>query len=301
MMPRIALATTVDLPVPDADEQLLLPHLEHARLAAWDDPTVEWSTFDAVVLRSTWNYTEQVDAFLEWAAHVDQVSILINPLPVIRWNTDKRYLTDVAAAGIATVPTTFVERGQVPDGVDLSGHIVVKPSVGAGSEGAALFREDPGGARSHLLGLHRSGRTAMVQPYLDQVDEFGETALIYVGGVFSHAARKAPILSRGMTWSTGLYADEKVTATTADSDQRALADQVMVALGDGLVPGAGVPAYARVDVLPTSRGPVLLELELTEPSLFLGVDPDAPSRVAAALTDAAASMVCQRSRGEALS
>jgi glutathione synthase/RimK-type ligase-like ATP-grasp enzyme len=277
---RIALATTRDLPVIDADEEALLEHLPQADVVAWEDD-VDWSSYAAVVLRSTWNYTERLPEFMAWLEHVDAVTRLVNPLPVIRWNTDKRYLADAASAGIPVVPTVFVSHGDLPPADALEGRVVVKPSVGAGSKGAKLFRDDPDGARAHVDSLHADGKVAMIQPYLDQVDQHGETALIYVGGEYSHAARKAAILSRDMSWSTGIYADEKVAATEPTRAERELADRILATL-PSIVPAAANLAYARIDLLPTEDGPVVLELELTEPSLFLGLDPNAPKRAAAA-------------------
>ncbi|WP_062210545.1 ATP-grasp domain-containing protein [Demequina oxidasica] len=277
MTARIALVTTVDLPVPDADETMLLPHLPEAELVCWDDPEVDWAAYDAVILRSTWNYHDNLDAFLLWAERVSRVSTLHNPLQTIQWNTDKRYLADLAARGFPVVPTTFVDPGQaIPDDVvvPLDGHLVVKPSVGAGSNGAKLFDGDEAAARAHIDALHASGKTAMIQPYLAQIDEVGETALMYVGGEFSHAARKAAILSRDMSWETGIYADEKVVGTHASTAEREL--------GDAIVASLPALAYTRVDLLPTPDGPVVLELELTEPSLFLGLSEGAPERAAAA-------------------
>ena len=274
MSARIALVSTVELPVPDADEELLLPLMPEAELVSWDDPAVNWAAYDLVLLRSTWNYTEHLDAFLAWAARVSQVSRLMNPLATIEWNTDKRYLDDLSARGVPTVPTVFVAPGEAAHASAFEGHLVVKPSVGAGSSGARMFTDDPAGASAHLDALHREGRTAMIQPYLSAVDTAGETALIYVGGQFSHAARKSALLSQGMSWSTGLYADEEVVATEPTDAERALADRIVADL-----PGL---AYARVDLLPAETGPVVLELELTEPSLFLALGDGAPERAAAA-------------------
>jgi glutathione synthase/RimK-type ligase-like ATP-grasp enzyme len=200
---------------------------------------------------------------------------------VIRWNTDKRYLADAAAAGIPVVPTVFVAQGERASADAVAGHVVVKPTVGAGSKGAKLFRDDAAGALAHVDALHTQGKVAMIQPYLSQVDDHGETALIYVGGEFSHAARKAAILSRDMSWSTGIYADEKVVATEPSAAERNLADLILETL-PSIVPEAASMAYARIDLLPSPDGPVVLELELTEPSLFLGLDPQAPARAAAA-------------------
>lgn len=274
MPARIALVSTRDLDVPDTDEQLLLPVLPEAEIAFWDEPDTNWASYDLVVLRSTWNYTAHLDTFLAWATRVSQVTQLHNPVEIIEWNTDKRYLADLAARGIPTVPTVFASPGEQVSPDAVAGHVVVKPSVGAGSKGARLFHHDPDMALAHARDLQSAGSTAMVQPYIDGVDELGETALIFVGGEFSHAARKAAILSRDMSWSTGLYADEKVAPTTATAAELELAHRILEEL-----PGL---AYARVDLLPTPDGPVVLELELTEPSLFLALDPDAPARAATA-------------------
>jgi glutathione synthase/RimK-type ligase-like ATP-grasp enzyme len=277
---RIALATTRELPVIDADEEALLRHLPQAEVVAWEDD-IDWSAYSAVILRSTWNYTERLPEFIAWLERVDAVTRLFNPLPVIRWNTDKRYLADAAAAGIPVVPTVFVAQGERASADAVAGHVVVKPTVGAGSKGAKLFRADPAGALAHVDALHGEGKVAMIQPYLDRVDHHGETALMYVGGEFSHAARKAAILSRDMSWSTGIYADEKVVATLPSPAERELADRILATL-PGIVPEAAELAYARIDLLPSEQGPVVLELELTEPSLFLGLDSAAPARAAAA-------------------
>lgn len=285
MTQRVALATASSLPTPDDDELLLLPLMPGTELAAWDDPTVDWAAFDAVILRSTWNYTEKLPEFLEWIAHVDTLTRLVNPAPVVRWNTDKRYLGELASRGFPVVPTTYVAPGDDVAADALAGRIVVKPTVGAGSKGAGLFN-DARAARTHLDGLLDAGLTAMIQPYLSQVDSVGETALVFLGGRFSHAARKAALLSQELSWSTGLYADEKITKAVATAEQLELAHSIVSAL-PSIVEGGDRVAYARVDVLPTEAGPVVLELELTEPSLFLAMDPGAPERAARALTAAA--------------
>lgn len=288
MSPRIALVTSGEMTAPDVDEALLLPLIPGAVLVAWEDSTVDWSGYGAAILRSTWNYTDHLDDFLAWAERVDKATRLINPLSVIRWNTDKRYLAQLGRAGFAVVPTVYVAPGQTAPKAALAGSVVVKPTVGAGSKGAALLRDDADAASSHIAALHAAGKTAMIQPYLDQVDSHGETALVYVGGNFSHAARKAPILSRDMEWSTGLYADEEIASATATRAERSLADAIVAALPT-LVDGGGDIAYARVDLLPTAAGPVVLELELTEPSLFLSVNDAAPARAAAAFVSHVAS------------
>lgn len=278
---RIALATTRDLVELDADDAALLAALPEAQLAAWEDD-IDWASFDLVVLRSPWNYIDRLDDFLAWAERVSRVTRLANPLEVIRWNTDKRYLEQLAASGAPVVPSVFVAPGErVPDGA-VTGHVVVKPTVGNGSNGALLVRDDPARAIAHVEALHAQGRTALIQPYLEQVDTHGERALVFLGGELSHAATKGAILSRAVTRSTGVYADEQITGATASDAERDVAEQVLRAAAD-VLPAARELLYARVDLLPTDDGPVLLELELTEPSLFLTYADGAPERAASAL------------------
>lgn len=280
MSSRIAIVTTRELDVPDADEQLLMPLLPGADLVAWEDD-IDWGDYAAVVLRSTWNYHRHLDEFLDWTRRVEQVTQLVNPATVIAWNTNKRYLDDLAAAGIPTVPTAFVALGDAAPADSLQGHVVVKPTVGAGSNGARLFRDQPAEAAAHLTSLHAEGKEAMIQPYMAEVDTAGERALMFIGGEFSHAATKAALLSREMSWTTGIYADEKVVPAVPSASERALAERIVAALPT-LVSGGDHIVYARIDLLPTPDGPVVLELELTEPSLFLALGDGAAERAAAA-------------------
>ena len=247
----IALATCAELPQGDPDDAAL-PALLGAEWAVWDDPAVDWSRYELVVVRSTWDYQRRRDDFLDWARRVPRV---VNPVSVLEWNTDKRYLEDLPRA----IPTTFVAPGGALAAPE--GEYVVKPAISAGSRDTQRF--GPGDDSAALIAaIHESGRTAMVQPYVPAVDQHGETALIYFGGRFSHAIRKGPILRRGLAPSPDvLFAEEDISARAASDTERALADEVIawVAGRFGQLP------YARVDVVP---GPYVLELELAEPSLF---------------------------------
>lgn len=274
----IALVTCASARALDTDLPLLVDALDDigvgAGVVAWDEPAPDWTQFDAVVLRSPWNYHERRDDFLAWVRAVHAVTPVFNPPELVAANTDKRYLADLAAAGLAIVPTVLVAPGATVDLDALDADVVVKPTVGAGSNGVERFVERPDAARDHIATLHRDGHTAMVQPYLDAVDADGETGLVYVGGRFSHAFRKDAILRDGPDFATGLYAEETISPTVPTDAERRLADRV--------VAHVGATAYARVDLLPTPDGPVVLELELTEPSLFLHTDPVAPRRAAEA-------------------
>lgn len=254
--------------------------------AVWDDPDVDWTSFDLSVIRSTWDYPNRRDEFLAWAASVPS---LANPADVLSWNTDKRYLNELAQAGLPVVETTWFGPG---DDADLSrfatGEVVIKPSVGAGSVGVGRYDLGDADQRrlatAHVLRLQRGGSTAMVQPYLHAIDEEGETALLFFGGEFSHAIGKAAILSGPYEAVDGLFVPTTITPRMPSDAQLGVAEAVLKA-----VPGGPDRlTYARVDVLSgPDETPVLLELELCEPNVFLSKgDGSAAERLADAIAAA---------------
>lgn len=267
----------------DEDEPLLVQALDALGIPAvpqvWDDPTVDWSAHQLVVIRSTWDYPERLGPFLDWADHVANVAALRNPPAILRWNTDKRYLRDLSLQSVPVVPTTFLAPGQPVQLPPADGDLVVKPAVSAGSRDTARHgREQREAAHAHAQALLAAGRVAMVQPYQDGVDQQGETALVFIGGVFSHAMRKGPILEAGARPVDGLYAAEQMTLRDPSEAERSAAAAVLSA-----IPGGTDLLYARIDLVPDQDGaPLVLEVELTEPSLFLTHVPAA----AAALADA---------------
>ena len=266
-MTEVALATCAELPELDEDGPALLAALAALGVtgvpAVWDDPGVDWSRFALVVVRSTWDYPPRRDAFLAWARALPRV---LNDPETLRWNTDKRYLAELAAADVPTIPTEFVGPGQAF--APPQGEYVVKPAISAGSKDTARYAPgDEDRAAHHVATLQAQGRDVMVQPYLESVDTLGETALLYLGGEYSHAIRKGPVLRRGAGLEEGLFAEEDISAQVPTDDQRALGDRAM-ALVAGRV---ATPLYGRVDVVDGPDGrPVVLEVELTEPSLYLG-------------------------------
>jgi hypothetical protein len=287
MTPTIAYVTCADIPDLDPDDRLTIEPLAALDIAVepavWDDPRVEWGRFDLVVIRSTWDYTPRRQEFLGWTR---SVSRLVNDAATVRWNTDKRYLADLAGAGIDIVPTTWLAPGDTwrpPAG----GEWVIKPSVSAGSRDTGRYDlSDPAhrtAALAHVKRLDSAGRTTMIQPYLSGVDDTGETALIFMGGRYSHAIRKGALLE-GPDQGLGerLYKPETIIPREPTDAEQALAGRVMASLAERL----STPLYARVDLLPGPDGaPVLIELELTEPSLFLTHAPGSPERFAAAVAE----------------
>ena len=286
----------------DEDEPPLVTALRdagaHVTVADWDDPDVSWESFDLAILRSTWDYTDRLQEFLTWVQEVSGLTTLLNPAAVVRWNTDKHYLAELAERGVPTVPSVFVEPGEdAGAAIDrfLAAHaepeLVVKPAVGAGSRDTQRHeRHSRGSAVAHVQRLLDAKRSVLLQPYLDRVDDYGETALIFIGGHFSHAIRKGPMLPAGGagafsdttgtagTGSAALFVSEKITPRAAATDELEVAARALAAIPFGSL------LYARVDLIRDTRGaPVLLELELTEPSLFFGYAEGSAARFAAAL------------------
>ncbi len=263
----------------------------HARAVAWDDPTVSWSRFDAALLRSPWDYTEHLPEFLAWCAQVDRVTELLNPLNVVRWNTDKHYLADLATVGIPVVPTQFVELEAEPmealatflAAFDTA-EFVVKPTVSAGARDTQRYaRDQQFAAGNHVARLLDQERSVMLQPYLASVDRCGETALLYFDGQFSHAIRKSAQLSPGEGARQAPMASGDIATGSATAAEQALAERVLAATARLRQLEDPLP-YARIDLLAGADDePRLLELELTEPSLFFAQAPGSAARFAGLL------------------
>jgi hypothetical protein len=268
----------------DPDLPIAAPALREAGLAVdlvrWDDPAVAWAAYDLAVVRSCWDYAWRRDEFLAWAARVPR---LRNCVELLRWNTDKTHLRDLQGAGLPVVPTVWdpTDAGALPAAAEW----VVKPSISAGSRDTARW-STAGDALAHAGQLRSAGRTAMVQPYLDRVDEAGETAMLHLGGRFSHAVRKGPLLRRGEGVRQDRDSRGDLRSVAPSKAQRDVAQAVLDAV-PGLVPDlppGAAPLYARIDLVDDAAGrPLVLELELSEPSLFL---PQAPPGAVGRLVDA---------------
>ena len=299
---RIALVSAREALPLDEDMPPLRTALADAGVTAdvpcWDDPGVDWSGYDAALLRSTWDYVDRIEEFLAWCERCARQTRLLNPPGVVRWNTDKHYLVHLAEAGVPVVPTRFVEPGANGEaelaaflagrhGSCTVGHapafdeFVVKPAIGAGSRDAARYaRGEASTASQHVERLIGAGRSVMLQPYLARVDAQGETAVLYLGGQFSHAIRKGPLLRRGAGLVEGLFAPEDIRPREAEPAELSVAAAAFAAIP------FEAPAYARIDLIrDDANAPVVLELELTEPSLFLAQAPGAAERLVSHLVE----------------
>lgn len=277
---RVAVATCQHPPEPDPDEELLLAALRGAGLEAtvlaWDDGAAldAFRAQDLVVLRSTWNYYEHVDAFVAWVASVGAATTVLNPPSIVAWNVKKTYLRELEKRGVDVVPTELVLHGEtreVAAVLDARGwdEIVIKPLVSAGSFRTERFaRASLAGAQAFLDGLVGE-RDAMIQRWMPSVETYGERSLVWIDGAVTHAIRKTPRFAGGVEQVSG-------EVPVAD-DERAFAMRA-------LEPFASELLYARVDMVRDGEGVLrIMELELIEPSLFFRQSPAALARFVAAI------------------
>ncbi|MET4923678.1 hypothetical protein P3L51_15140 [Streptomyces sp. PSRA5] len=274
--PRIALVTCRGVlkdPEWDQDLPILLEAVECAGakpvVVCWDDPEVNWAGFDLVAIRSAWDYFWRVEEFLRWAEEVAAVTALANPVDVLRWNVDKRYLADLFTAGVPVVETRYLAPGSTVD-LPGEGEYVVKPTVGAGARYAARYRpEGRGTAVRQLVRMHAEGMTAMVQPYMRSIDTKGERALHFTGGRFLHADRKNAVLAPGFPYDEKKVPHPELHPWEPTAGELAVAVRALAA-----VPGSEELLYGRVDLVDGDDGePRVMELELVEPHLFLYLHP----------------------------
>jgi len=284
----VALVTWRDLPELDPDDRPLAAALRdrghRVAIVAWDDPAFDWTQVRLVLLRNPWDYYRRPGEFVEWAARVDGLTQLLNPLAAVRWNVDKRYLVELAALGAPVVPTRYLEPGTAPDLAALfeeagPAGLVIKPAVSADSWETLVARpRDQDRARAHLDRL-LPDRALLVQPFLAAVETHREHCLVFLEGAFSHAVAKNP-LTRGGRWA-GL---PEGTPVEPESDELAAAETILATAARALGTLPAALLYARVDLLRDDDGrPLLLELELVEPTLFLTDRPDALARLVTAL------------------
>jgi len=267
---RIVLASCRALPDGDGDDTGLVAALRrrglHARWLPWDDPGTE--SADLVILRGSWDYAERLEEFLDWTRRVRN---LLNAPDVVAWNSNKRYLSDLAGAGVPVLPSTFVAAGggTRPDPALFAGEVVVKPAVGAGSLGARRFVEADQAA-AHAAALLDAGRDVLVQPYDARVTD-GETALVFIGGEQSHAFTKPPMLPPAGREpeldDSGTFAREALSPAEPDFELWDLGHAALDAAARHLNLPRSEFLYARVDLIGGPGAAVVLELELIEPGL----------------------------------
>jgi glutathione synthase/RimK-type ligase-like ATP-grasp enzyme len=278
--PRIAIATCAGYPELKGDDELLCAALRQrgceTTSVVWDADDVAWANLDLCLVRSTWDYHDKYEQFLEWTRRVEAATALHNPADLIAWNSDKRYLRELAEAGVPTVPTLWVERDAE---LDLEGalaergwdEVVVKPVVDLGAKNLHRVRAD---AAQEALDTVMERQEAMVQPFLPSLEIDGELSLIYVEGELSHAVRKHP--AEGDFRVQSIWGGTMAPAAP-EPQHVEVAEQALAQLDEP-------PLYSRVDLVTDLEGnPALIELELIEPNLYLSTNGPAADRLADAV------------------
>lgn len=282
---RVALLTCERLPSLYGDEQALPAAFAAAGVeavpAVWSDATVNWRRFDRIVVRNPWDYFERVGEFRAWLDAVEAAGVpLSNPLPLVRWNLDKRYLLALEAAGVGIVPTTLVEPGAAADLAALvarvgAAEVILKPAVSGGSYRTHRFAAADAVRHQAALDEIVAASAALLQPFVPEIAAEGEWSLVFFDGAFSHAALKKP--AAGDFRVQVQFGGQYVAATPPPS---LVADASAIV---ATLPHA--PDYVRIDGVRRGDRLLLMEVEAIEPYLFLPfAPPDATARYVAAVT-----------------
>lgn len=276
---RIALATCETLPELFTDDQMLMDALRRRGAEAfplvWSSEAAATEAPEVCVIRNTWDYYRRPEEFLAWAEGMAERSLLLNPFPLMRWNHHKGYLLQLAARQLPTVPTILVRQGKDLDVAALASaaawtDIVVKPAISAGAYRTGRYRSDDPAAQAHLRDLAKDG-DALMQPYLASVETYGERSFLFIKGELTHAVRRTQALTEGVGIERTM---DRVIPT---EEERRIALAVMAAL-------PVEPLYGRVDLAPDAEGrPLLMEVEVIEPRLFLQECPEALEKFADAI------------------
>lgn len=277
--PQVLLATGAEWPDLWLDDRPLLDALRglgvDAAPAVWSSSSVRWAEADLVVVRSVFDYVDHREDFLGWADRVERLTRLENPARVLRWNSHKRYLSDLEQHGVPVVPTAWVEareRTTLAEVLSRRGwnDVVVKPAVANGARGALRVRPaDREAGEQHLRAL-AAGGDVLVQPFLEEFLLDGERSLVFVDGRFSHAVRKEPALA-DPSWTPW-----SVAPAVVERDLVGVAERACAAAGEALL-------YGRVDVIEIDGVPTVTELELLDPLLFIEETDGAADAIAAAI------------------
>lgn len=240
---------------------------------AWDDPDADWRAFERVIVRSVWDYGHRLSEFLAWVDRVGSERLRNGP-EMIHWNSDKRYLAELDAGGMPVPPTLLVAPGgRVPE---LNGEVVIKPATGAGARDTGRFGNESSAAALELLErLGERDEIAMMQPYLPEIELNGETAAVLFGGRVAYTLSKRAFLPPGEVApadeagiALAMHDDDLVQLADAHPAELELAEKTIAWVAARF---GQMPLFARVDMVLTNSGqPVLMEVELIEPCLYLG-------------------------------
>lgn len=283
MKKGLAFITWSGLPEGAASERLLLPHLSEAgiktRILDWRTPGFDFSQFDLVVLRSCWDYHLRAAEFTEWLRRTAREVPVLNDLPTVLWNQNKFYLQEMEHRGIEIAPTIFT-TGSAPIGaagraqIESWPKIVVKPAVSASAHKTCLM-DGVALPTDTELARQMGGGPFLIQQFIPEIQSHGEISFIYIDGIFSHAVLKRPAAG-----------DFRVQQEHGGSAEIFLPSSELLDQANHIastVPQVRDSLYCRIDAVARDGRLVLMELELIEPELFLGLADGVAKRFAEAI------------------
>jgi glutathione synthase/RimK-type ligase-like ATP-grasp enzyme len=276
---RIALATSPGSDLISKDDEILAAALRRrgaiVEIPNWSDSSVDWSNFDLVAIRTTWDYQLRLGEFLSWASRVSETTKLVNDFSLLEWNAHKSYMLDLASSGVPTVPTVVLtsplEIGSALRSLDCE-KVVIKPEVGASATDAEVHSaQNIDAITEHVKRLTENGK-ALMQPFLSRVQTEGELSLAWIDGRVVHAIRKMP--TPGDFRVQVEHGGSNVRVEPPD-DALEIAKKCIDVL-------SGQPVFARVDCVRDDKGTLrLMELELIEPELMFEWAPESADILAA--------------------
>jgi glutathione synthase/RimK-type ligase-like ATP-grasp enzyme len=284
MKKRLALITYSGLPQGSESERLMLPHLAAANIETeivdWRSTACDFSKFDLIVLRSCWDYHLTAAEFIGWLQRIAQITPVLNTIDTVLWNHNKFYLREVEALGIEIVPTIFVSHAKALGAEEATTirswknkNIVVKPAISASAHNTRLMDDAPWSADQEALRTMQG--PFLMQPFIPEIQDQGEISFVYIEGRFSHAALKMPAAG-----------DFRVQQEHGGSAELFYPDSALLSQADEIaakVAQVRDSLYCRIDAVARDGKLVLMELELIEPELFLGLADGAAERFAEAI------------------
>ena len=278
----VCLVTYKEEPDLTPSDELLAKSLNQLGISVaihpWDDFDTDWQLFDAMVLRSCWDYHSRPDEFTQWIDGLKTKKVnLINTYDLVSWNMHKSYLLELESKGISVVPTVFLRKGTAINSSVLEKRgwdkLVVKPAIGASAY--EIFS----GAISDssiLMKLEQllSGQDVLVQPLMEEASRVGEYSSVFFNNSYSHTVLKRP---KGGDFRSN-YEQGGTASITEQSDKTLKKLQKILEFV------SPTPLYARVDYLMRNEQPILMELELVEPGLYMDLFPPAAESFAKQLS-----------------
>ena len=251
------------------EDDVLIRYLQSKGLTLektiWNNPAINWESYDLVLLKSPWDYFNLIDDFYQWLTAMENKKVkLINPIPTIKWNADKHYLKDIEEGGLKIAPCVFLEKGKK---VNLNDYfitlnaekLIVKPAVSGGSKNTfKISAQNVEEVNQHLQVL-LDVEDFIVQPFLNEIEEEGEWSFLFFGGKFSHALLKKA--------KAGDFRVQHVFGGTIHPHQPS--EELIEKAQSYVDQFAKGCLYARVDGVIVNQQFLLMELELIEPFLFL--------------------------------